>query len=379
MKPRSHLRLVLAAAGSLLALHGGEVEGLDGKLRLNEVQYIGTHNSYHIAPGDAIALEMLRSGYAQSKEWPAARLAEATDYTHPALSIQLRLGLRLFELDVHDDPEGGRFSDPRFLRLVRQGPLRVSLGVGAMDELKQPGFKVLHHGEWDFRSTNYLLTGCLREINAWSDAHPGHLPIIIQIEAKDSDVPPTAAGSPVSAPKPFNTDTWRRLEATIRAMIPASKIVTPDVVRGDHANLRTALAAKGWPTLEQLKGKFLFLLLNKKELSLSYLELDPLLRERVFFVSLAPDHPAASWFRVPDPHYDELPRFIGAGFLATTMADYATVQARNNDPSMREQAFRSGAQFIITDFAQPDRRFSDYRVSFPGGAYVRAKPLRRDE
>jgi len=379
MKLRSHLRLVLAATCSLLALHGGEVEGLDGKLRLNEVQYIGTHNSYHIAPGDAIALEMLRSGYAQSKEWPAARLVEATDYTHPALSIQLRLGLRLFELDVHDDPEGGRFSDPRFLRLVRQAPLRVPFGAGAMDELKQPGFKVLHHGEWDFRSTNYLLTGCLREINAWSDAHPGHLPIIIQIEAKDSDVPPAAAGSPVVAPKPFNADTWRRLEATIRATIPASKIVTPDVVRGDHANLRTALAAKGWPTLEQLKGKFLFLLLNKKELSLSYLELDPLLRERVFFVSLAPDHPSASWFRVPDPHYDELPRFIGAGFLATTMADYATAQARDNDPSMREQAFRSGAQFIITDFAQPDRRFSDYRVSFPGGAYVRAKPIRRGE
>ncbi len=372
MKLRSYLRLVLVAAGSLLALHGGEVEGLDGKLRLNEVQFIGTHNSYHIAPGDAIAIEMLRSGYAQSKEWPAARLIEATDYTHPALSIQLRLGLRLFELDVHDDPEGRRFSDPRFLRLARQGPLSVPFGVGAMDELKQPGFKVLHHGEWDFRSTNYLLTGCLREIDAWSDAHPGHLPIIIQIEAKDTDAPTGAA-------KPFNADTWRRLEAAIRATIPASKLVTPDLVRGDHANLRTALAAKGWPTLEQLKGKFLFLLLNKKELSLSYLELDPLLRGRVFFVSLAPDHPSASWFRVPDPHYDELPRFIGAGFLATTMADYATVQARNNDPSMREQAFRSGAQFILTDFAQPDRRFSDYSVSFPGGAYVRAKPHRRDE
>ena len=372
MKLRSYLRVVLVAAGSLRALHGGEVEGLDGKLRLNEVQFIGTHNSYHIAPGDAIAIEMLRSGYAQSKEWPAARLIEATDYTHPALSIQLRLGLRLFELDVHDDSEGGRFSDPRFLRLVRQAPLRVPFGAGAMDELKQPGFKVLHHGEWDFRSTNYLLTGCLREIDAWSDAHPGHLPIIIQIEAKETDVPTGAA-------KPFSADTWRRLEAAIRATISASKLVTPDLVRGDHANLRTALAAKGWPTLEQLKGKFLFLLLNKKELSLSYLELDPLLRGRVFFVSLAPDHPSASWFRVPDPHYDELPRFIGAGFLATTMADYATVQARNNDPSMREQAFRSGAQFILTDFAQPDRRFSDYRVSFPGGAYVRAKPLRRDD
>lgn len=372
MNLRFYPRLILVAACSLVALHGGEVEGLDGELRLNEVQYIGTHNSYHIAPGDAVSLEMLRSGYAQSKEWPAARLVEATDYTHPALSIQLRLGLRLFELDVHDDPAGGRFAEPRFLRLARQGPLRVPFGVGAMDELKQPGFKVLHHGEWDFRSTNYLLTGCLREIDAWSDVHPGHLPIIIQIEAKETDVPTGAA-------TPFSADTWRRLEATIRATIPASKLVTPDLVRGDYANLKSALAAKGWPTLEQLKGKFLFLLLNKKELSLSYLELDPLLRGRIFFVSLAPDHPSASWFRVPDPFYEQLPRMMDAGFLATTMADYETLPARNNDAKNREQAFRSGAQFILTDYALPDRRFSDYQVSFPGGTYVRPRPLNRNK
>ena len=217
---------LLFAACSLLGLRGAEVESLDGSLRLNQVQYIGTHNSYHIAPGDAIALEMLRSGYAQSKEWPAARLVEATDYTHPALSIQLRMGLRLFELDVHDDPEGGRFSNPGFLRLIEQAPLRLPFGAGAMDELKQPGFKVLHHAEWDFRSTNYLLTGCLREIGMWSDAHPGHLPIIIQIEAKESDAPPAVAGSRALAAKPFDADTWQRLEATIRATVPASKLFT---------------------------------------------------------------------------------------------------------------------------------------------------------
>jgi hypothetical protein len=70
---------------------------------------------------------------------------------------------------------------------------------------------------------------------------------------------------------------------------------------------------------------------------------------------------------------------MDAGFLATTMADYETLPARNNDVKHREQAFRSGAQFIITDYAQPDRRFSDYQVSFPGGTYVRPRPLNRNK
>ncbi len=376
MKIFSPPSFLLVAACSLVDLRGAEVEGLDGSLRLNQIQYIGTHNSYHIAPGDSVALEMLRSGYSLSKEWPAARLVEATDYTHPALSIQLQLGLRLFELDVHDDPKGGRFSNPGFLRLIERAPLHLPFRAGAMGDLKQPGFKVLHQAEWDFRSTNYLLTGCLKEIDSWSDAHPGHLPIIIQIEAKDSDAPPAVAGSPAGFTEAFDADTWKRLEATIRATIPESKLFTPDLLRGEHANLKEALAAKGWPTLDQLKGKFLFLLLNKKELSLSYLKLDPLLHDRIFFVSLTPDHPSATWFRVPDPFFEGLPSMVDSGFLATTMADQETLQARNNDVKNREQAFSSGAQFILTDYALPDRRFSNYQVSFSGGTYVRRRNSR---
>ena len=379
MKLPSLRSLVVLVACALPGLRGATVEGLDGSLRLNQVQYIGTHNSYHIAGGDAVALQMLSSGYSQSDEWPASRLVQATDYTHPALPIQLRLGLRLFELDVHDDPAGGRFSNPKFLRQIEQAAVRLPLGAGGMDDLKQPGFKVLHHGEWDFRSTNYLLTNCLQEIVTWSHDHPAHLPIIIQIEAKQSEVLPAMAGSSAVPPKSFDGAAWQRLEATIRTSIPATKLFTPDHLRGDHPNLKAALAARGWPTLDQLKGKFLFLLLNKKELSLSYLELDPLLRDRIFFVSLTPAHPSATWFRVPEPFFEGLPRMMDAGFLATTMADHETLQARRNDVKDREQAFRSGAQFILTDFALPDRRFSHYQVSFSGGTYVRAQPPRRDQ
>jgi hypothetical protein len=109
-------------------------------------------------------------------------------------------------------------------------------------------------------------------------------------------------------------------------------------VRGDHANLRTALAAKGWPTLEQLKGKFLFLLLNKKELSLSYLELDPLLRGRSIFR----EPHARSSFGELVPRARSLLRrtcraLMGAGFLATTMADHETLAG----PQQRREAARA--------------------------------------
>jgi len=368
--------IALAAACAALQARGSEVEGLDDSLRLDQLQYIGTHNSYHIAPGDAIATLMLSSGYTIAEEWPARRLVEATDYSHPAISTQLKMGMRLFELDVHDDPEGGRFSDPAFLRLVMKAADRLPYGNGGMGDLRKPGFKVFHQPDWDFRSTNYLLTGCLQEIETWSNAHPGHLPIIIQIEAKDAESATVIGGQAGVTSRSFEADTWRRLEAAIKAVIPAKKIVTPDLIRGDRHSLREALAAKGWPTLAELKGKYLFLLLNKKDLTESYLRLDPLLHDRLFFVSLTPNHPSASWFRTPEPSFERLPYLIADGFLASTMVDQHTLAARKDDPTNRERAFRSGAQFLSTDFPVPDRRFSDYQVCFADGAYVRPNPMR---
>ena len=57
-----------------LSLTHAEVEGLDGQLRLNEVQYIGTHNSYHIAMGDALAILLKAADYKASEEWDADNL-----------------------------------------------------------------------------------------------------------------------------------------------------------------------------------------------------------------------------------------------------------------------------------------------------------------
>ena len=79
--------------------------------RLNQLQVIGSHNSYHIAPDGAIR-ELLVSRNAQR--------AQALDYTHRPLAEQFsKLGIRQVELDVYADPKGGLFASPAARSIVR--------------------------------------------------------------------------------------------------------------------------------------------------------------------------------------------------------------------------------------------------------------------
>ncbi len=66
----------------------------DSALKLNQIQVIGTHNSYHagIAPSE-------------SKVWQAkyADAYKGLDYQHPPLPVQLDAGVRQIELDIFAD------------------------------------------------------------------------------------------------------------------------------------------------------------------------------------------------------------------------------------------------------------------------------------
>lgn len=61
---------------------------LDDTLRTNQVQVLATHNSYHIQQDVPIAS------------------SPTTQYTHAPLDQQLDLGVRGFELDVANAPDG---------------------------------------------------------------------------------------------------------------------------------------------------------------------------------------------------------------------------------------------------------------------------------
>jgi hypothetical protein len=355
----------------------GEVDAAGyGELRLNELQYIGTHNSYHISPGEGLGILLHSSDYSENSDWPAKRLFQAIDYTHPSIPTQMKLGMRQFELDVYADPQGGRFSNPGALRLMQNMPWGLPIMFNPQGDLDKPGFKVLHKPEYDFKSTCYLLSKTLQEIRTWSVANPGHFPIIIQIEAKSGRGKAlTDAYEPAKTDK-YDRDTWLRLEDEIKSVFPMDQIVTPDVVRGRHSSLRKAITSEGWPKLKDIKGKLVFLLLNKKDQTSNYMTVfDNVLTGRLLFASLNPDHPWASWFRVPDPNDKSLPGILKKGLLATSQADTETLHARLNDTKRRDKALGVGAQFILTDFPIPDRRFSDYQVVFEYSSYVRKNPV----
>lgn len=111
--------------------------------------------------------------------------------------------------------------------------------------MASPGFKVLHMPDVDFRSSCLTLVACLSLIKDWSDAHPDHAPILIMLNAKTG-----AASLPGgAAPLAFDAAAWDALDAEIRQVFAADRLITPDQVRGDHATLREGVLAGGWPAL----------------------------------------------------------------------------------------------------------------------------------
>ena len=100
------LGAVLGGAGA-----AAECQALDrhGNLKLNQIQVIGTHNSYHagIPPSEAKLWQM------QNPESFAG-----LDYRHESLTKQLDGGVRQIELDIFADTQGERFAHPAGPRMV---------------------------------------------------------------------------------------------------------------------------------------------------------------------------------------------------------------------------------------------------------------------
>jgi hypothetical protein len=338
---------------------------VDRCLRLNQIQVMGSHNSYHVEPQEPVA-SALRSF--------DAALSASLEYTHSPLPVQLDdERIRQIELDVFADPRGGRY-DQRHLLPV--------LGLPADSgepELERPGFKVLHAQEVDFLSTCLTFRQCLEQVKAWSDAHPGHVPIAVLVELKDEPIPdPLGLFTQPLAIGPAELDA---LDAEIRSVLPDDRVITPDDVRGTAATLEDAVLAGGWPTLSEARGTILFLMDNGGQKRLDYLSGHPSLAGRVLFTSSEPGEPDAAFVKRNDPLDDSGPsigELVRRGYIVRTRADADTVQARTGDTSQRDAALGSGAQWVSTDYPVPGRaaRFdTDYVAQLPGENVARCNPV----
>jgi hypothetical protein len=165
-------------------------------LRLNQIQIKGTHNSYHQQPLIA---------------WHASH-----KYTHLPLTEQLeKRGIRAFELDVHRPTSG-------------------------------TDLQVYHIAAVDSKTSCSKFKDCLRELKSWSDQHSQHVTIFVWIEIKDG------TGGPKFAD--FN-----RVDEEIREVL-GDRLITPDDLQRGRETLQTAIQMDGWPTVEESRGKFIFML-----------------------------------------------------------------------------------------------------------------------
>jgi hypothetical protein len=313
-----HARPWLILAASLVA-GCGEPEQLpaahpmDATLRMDQLQALGTHNSYHLEPeGNALI------------DW---------GFSHLPLPQQLgEQGVRKLELDVYYDSERG-------------------------------GFHVMHIGLVDDRTTCATLQLCLEQLRAWSDDHRGHHPIFVMIE-------PKTAFSETSAERILSD-----LDRIVAEVMKGGRIITPAEVRGDAATLRQAIVGKGWPTLDVGRGRFVFWMDNWGEWASLYSHRHTTLDHRQLFVVSALDQPVAAITNINDPISSAaaIREAVAQGFIVRTRADGVEL-AHAGDDSKLKAALASGAQLISSDLPAPVSGVP-YHASIPGGTPSRCNPI----
>jgi len=333
-------------------------------LRLDQIQVIGTHNSYHRQP-----VEPYRSALFTLLGNLDPLGAIAWDYEHLPLDRQFgEQGVRQIELDVFADPEGGLYAH-------RLGPDIVGYPVPSPPVLQEPGMKVLHVQDLDFESTCYTLRECLETIVAWSDANPTHLPIFVLVELKDDVVPYLDI---FVVPVPFDAEQMDALDQEILAVVPREKLVLPDDVRGERETLEEAIRLDGWPQIGRLRGKLIFAMDNGGSKRAIYTDGRPSAEGRVLFPNAVEGAPDAAFIKLNDPlgDFERIQEAVAAGYLVRTRADADTVEAREGDTEQRDAALESGAQFVSTDYPVPDPRFgTGYHVAFPDRTVARCNPV----
>lgn len=328
-------------------------------LKMNQTQVIGSHNSYKIGIEKPL-MDIILS------ERPEAI---GLNYSHIPITQQLELGLRSLEIDVLYDPDG-RFSKPKGIDMLK------AQGIDAQpynaEVMKDAGFKVLHIPDIDFRTHCSTFKMCLSDIRDWSRSHNDHLPIIITINPKNSGLNKPGFAQII----PFNKMVFDALDKEIFEIFNENELITPKQVKGKATTLREAIIKNGWPNLENVRGKILFVLDSEKESTELYLKGDEDYT-RPMFSNTDTGNPHAAFFIMNNPirQEEDIANMVRQGFMVRTRSDADTREARAGDKSRFEAAIRSGAQVISTDYYQKALSpTGDFEITF-NGKYTQCNPV----
>jgi len=337
----------------------------DELVHLNQIQVIGSHNSYHagFAPSERKYLEMKNP-----------KTLRGLDYHHAPLCDQLSGGVRQVEIDIFADPDGGRFAHPAIVRSVAAAGLPADPDFDPQHEMDKPGFKVMHVQDLDERSTCHTFVACLKDVRTWSQAHPRHIPIFILVETKEDT--PRDMPNAVKA-EPFTPALFDALDAEIRSVFQPNEVITPDEVRGKASTLVEAVHAGKWPTLAKSRGRVIFLM-DQQQVGPIYTQGHPSLKGRILFTNAVPGASDAAFVEQNEGSLEEINALVKQGYLVRTRTDEGTEQARTNDTTRRDLALSSGAHMLSTDYplSEPSP-WTKYSVGLPHGLVARCNPVNK--
>ena len=276
-------------------------------IKINHLQFIGSHNSYKKAMPDSFVQQLMRVN---------PEVMESLEYEHISLAEQLDLGIRKLELDVFYVADEARFL------------------VGHVQQI-------------DMNSNCATLRICLNQITAWSKKNTTHAPIWISFNAKDDYI----FGLP--SPENFTPEAFNLMDSIIEEILGENLIRPRDIV-----DLQ-------WPLLDEARGNFILILDEGGSKRDMYYEG---WQQRPMFTNAPEGHPAAAIMIINDPvdKIEEIQRLVKAGYMIRTRADADTREARDNDTRRKVAAFESGAQAVSTDYYLPATHFgNEYQVSLP--------------
>ncbi len=331
---------------------------------INQIRIIASHNSYKKKPHPKV-LRFLKKFQDKLGD---QNNPDFIDYGHLPFSEQFdNYGIRGIELDVNYDPKGGQYKRRR-VNLFLFGQRQRLKGKA----LKKPGFKILHISDVDFE-TNYLtLKSALEALKSWSDLHPDHFPIYINLEAKGSHpADESKALKRLGFKKciPFDRRAFLDLEQEISATLSPDQIFKPSDFKKSYSSLQGRVVAEGWPLLEEVRGKFIFILEgNNKHLYRTF--------ERPLFFQYGNQSDANTVFLLrnnPIASEREI-RELNSEFIVRTRSDAGSVESRSNNYDTWNAALRSGAQIISTDYYKADERWSSYKIGFKNGFFELLRP-----
>lgn len=335
-----------------------------GDVRMNEIQFMGAHNGYHREMQGAELQGALELD-PEYRSWAA--------YSHASIPNLLgRQHVRHVELDLLPDPDGGLYRHP----LARK---RAGLGPIEDPAMSQPGMKVLHVPDKDYNTTCRTFVLCLTQVRTWSRANPGHVPIVLQLELKQTEDPLEQQGGAVSPP--WDGELLDDVDEEIRSVFTERQLITADDVRRPDLTLEQTILRDGWPKLSWARGKVMFFFDTGGDARTTYLDGHPNLEGRAVFTRGPAGAPDAAIEQINDPRGANTARItdlVRRGYFIRTRSDEPFATVTDEEFSRVRTALASGAQLVTTDFptvGMAARYDSDFVAELPGGATVRCNPV----